>query len=103
MGSEVYAYFNYEGSGPDHDELADLAAESGASDLPDTEGRAVARLDAETSVKTGEKARLWMDTSRIHLFHGEDGRALRAQDGRASGTSARDASDAEAQAPPAQA
>ncbi|HET6505987.1 MAG TPA: sn-glycerol-3-phosphate ABC transporter ATP-binding protein UgpC [Baekduia sp.] len=80
MGSEVYAYFNYEGAGVSHDELAELAADAGAADLPDTEGRAVARLDAETSVAQGEQARLWMDSSRIHLFH-EDGRAIRV-DGR---------------------
>ncbi len=79
MGSEVYAYFNYEGGGVSHDELAELAADAGAADLPDTEGRAVARLDAETSVQQGEKARLWMDSSRIHLFH-EDGRAIRVGD-----------------------
>jgi multiple sugar transport system ATP-binding protein len=81
MGSEVYAYFNYEGGGVAHDELAELAADTGAADLPDTEGRAVARLDAETRVKQGERARLWMDTSRIHLFHAQDGRALRADGG----------------------
>jgi multiple sugar transport system ATP-binding protein len=79
MGSEVYAYFNYEGGGVSHDELAELAADAGAADLPDTEGRAVARLDAETSVEPGQKARLWMDTSRLQLFHGQDGRAIRAE------------------------
>jgi multiple sugar transport system ATP-binding protein len=111
MGSEVYAYFNYEGSGPDHDELADLAADTGASDLPDTEGRAVARLDAETSVRPGEKAKLWMDTSRIQLFHAQDGRALRAEDGASGSSSAGGASgggrfaregEAPADAPPTQ-
>jgi multiple sugar transport system ATP-binding protein len=88
MGSEVYAYFNYEGGGVAHDELAELAADTGASDLPDTEGRAVARLDAETTVSPGEKARLWVDTSRIHLFHGEDGRAIRVDDGARGGGAA---------------
>jgi multiple sugar transport system ATP-binding protein len=80
MGSEVYAYFGYEGGGVSHDELDELAAETGAADLPDTEGRAVARLDAETSVTAGSPAKLWMDASRIQLFHPEDGRAIRAED-----------------------
>jgi multiple sugar transport system ATP-binding protein len=80
MGSEVYAYFGYEGGGVSHDELAELAADTGAADLPDTEGRAVARLDAETTVRAGSPAKLWMDTSRIQLFHPEDGRAIRPEE-----------------------
>src|SRR5207253_3020587 len=59
MGSEVYAYFGYEGGDVSHDELADLAADTGAADLPDTGGRAVARLDAETGVSEGQPAKLW--------------------------------------------
>jgi multiple sugar transport system ATP-binding protein len=78
MGSEVYAYFGYEGGDVSADELAELAADAGAADLPDTGGKAVARLDAETQVAEGSTARLWVDTSRLHFFHGEDGRALRA-------------------------
>jgi multiple sugar transport system ATP-binding protein len=107
MGSEVYAYFNYEGGGVSHDELAELAADAGAADLPDTEGRAVARLNAETQVTQGATARLWMDTSRLHLFHGEDGRAIRMADDGASngGRFARDAAPSaatpEPEAPPA--
>jgi multiple sugar transport system ATP-binding protein len=80
MGSEVYAYFGYEGGGVSHDELAELAADTGAADLPDTEGRAVARLDAETTVSAGSKAKLWMDASRLQLFHPEDGRAIRPEE-----------------------
>ncbi|HMJ34854.1 MAG TPA: sn-glycerol-3-phosphate ABC transporter ATP-binding protein UgpC [Baekduia sp.] len=79
MGSEVYAYFAYEGGDVTHDELADLAADTGAADLPDTGGRAVARLDAETSIAHGSPAKLWMDSSRIQLFDPEDGRAIRAE------------------------
>jgi multiple sugar transport system ATP-binding protein len=84
MGSEVYAYFGFEGGGVDHDELADLAADAGAGDLPDTGGRAVARLDAETQVSEGAPAKLWMDTSRIQLFHPQDGRAIRVERAKAA-------------------
>jgi multiple sugar transport system ATP-binding protein len=103
MGSEVYAYFGYEGDDVSHDELAELAAESGASDLPDAEGRAVARLGAETSVTAGEQAKLWMDTSRIQLFHPEDGRTIRPRDddGAQGGRFAREGGDGTgAPAPP---
>jgi multiple sugar transport system ATP-binding protein len=77
MGSEVYAYFSYEGGDVSHEELRDLAVDAGAADLPDSQGRAVARLDAETTVKPGESSKLWMDSSRMQFFHPEDGRAIR--------------------------
>jgi multiple sugar transport system ATP-binding protein len=77
MGSEVYAYFAYEGGDVSHEELRDLAVDTGVSDLPDSQGRAVARLDAETTVTPGETSKLWMDSSRMQFFHPEDGRAIR--------------------------
>jgi multiple sugar transport system ATP-binding protein len=77
MGSEVYAYFAYEGGDVTHEELRDLAVDTGAADLPDSQGRAVARLDAETSVTQGQISKLWMDSSRMQFFNPEDGRALR--------------------------
>jgi multiple sugar transport system ATP-binding protein len=80
MGSEVYAYFNYEGGDVSHDELRDLADDAGAGDLPDAGGRAVARLDAETEVSNGGHAKLWVDTSRLHFFDAEKGHALRVED-----------------------
>jgi len=79
MGSEVYAYFAYEGGDVSHEELRDLAVDTGAADLPDSGGRAVARLDAETTVKQGESSKLWMDASRLQLFHPEDGRSIRIE------------------------
>jgi multiple sugar transport system ATP-binding protein len=39
-------------------------------------GTVVARLDPEASVKQGQDAELWVDTSRIHFFDVSDGRAL---------------------------
>jgi multiple sugar transport system ATP-binding protein len=100
MGSEVYAYFNYEGGNVSHDELAELAADAGAADLPDTEGRAVARLDSETSVTPGQKARLWMDSSRIQLFHGQDGRAIRVGESGGASRAGRQGSETTRPAPP---
>jgi multiple sugar transport system ATP-binding protein len=79
MGSEVYAYFGYEGGGATHDELRDLADDAGAAEMSGAEGRAVARLDAETKVSNGDRATLWVDTSRMHFFDAEAGHALRAE------------------------
>jgi multiple sugar transport system ATP-binding protein len=78
MGSEVYAYFTYEGGDVSHDELRDLADDAGAGELPDASGRATARLDAETQITDGATAKLWVDTSRLHFFDAEQGHALRA-------------------------
>jgi len=84
MGSEVYAYFGYEGGDVTADELRELADDTGAGDLPAAGGRAVARLNAESEVRKGATARLWVDTSRMHFFDPESGRALRGEDGAAA-------------------
>ncbi|HEY6761955.1 MAG TPA: sn-glycerol-3-phosphate ABC transporter ATP-binding protein UgpC [Baekduia sp.] len=78
MGSEVYAYFGYEGNHATHDELRDLADDAGADDLPDAQGRAVARLGAETEISNGDQAKLWVDTSRMQFFDAQAGHAMRA-------------------------
>jgi multiple sugar transport system ATP-binding protein len=91
MGSEVYAYFTFEGGDVTADELRELADDTGASDLPDSGGgRAVARLDAETAVREGDRARLWVDTTRMHFFQPSDGRALRTGRRDGAGRFARD-------------
>jgi multiple sugar transport system ATP-binding protein len=77
MGSELYAHFSVQHEGVQSEELAELAQDSGAADVPgggtDT---VVARLDPEASVKQGQEAELWVDTSRIHFFDASDGRSL---------------------------
>ena len=77
MGSEIYAYFTHGGESAKSDELSEIAADIGGGDLPsDTEGRAVARLDPASEVRKGEKATLWLDPARIHLFDPESGDRL---------------------------
>jgi multiple sugar transport system ATP-binding protein len=78
MGSEVYAYFSYEGGGAQSAELEELAADSGASEIPSSggEGQAVARLNPATKIEQGATARLSVDTSKIHLFDPKDGKSL---------------------------
>jgi multiple sugar transport system ATP-binding protein len=77
MGSEIYVYFTFEGEEVSHDELRDLANDIGGEDLPDSGGRAVARVSPESQLREGTTGRLWVDTTRLHFFHPEDGRSLR--------------------------
>jgi multiple sugar transport system ATP-binding protein len=77
MGSEVYAHFSIGSGGPQSDELAELAADSGAADVPSAgEGIAVARLDPTTRARTGERMQLGMHPQSIHLFDPRSGRNL---------------------------
>src|SRR3954465_10104844 len=82
MGSELYAHFSVQHEGVQSEELAELAADSGAADVPGGGGDVVvARLDPESSVAQGKETELWVDTSRIHFFDASDGRALHAGTG----------------------
>ena len=80
MGSETYAYFKFEGGRVDSAELAELAEDSGVADTPSASGggdsAAVARLNPESDVREGGRARLWMDTGKLHLFDPQDGSNL---------------------------
>jgi multiple sugar transport system ATP-binding protein len=84
MGSELYAHFTTDAGGQriESQELQDLAADSGAGDVPSAgaEGTITARLDAASQVKQGQEAELWVDASKLHLFDPEDGRSLTAPD-----------------------
>ena len=80
LGSDLYAYFHVESEGVESDQLADLAEESlgetGAANLREGEEQIVARLDPASEVKRGERAKLWADTSKLHLFDAESGESL---------------------------
>jgi multiple sugar transport system ATP-binding protein len=79
MGSEIYAHFSFSGEHVESDELRELEEDAGASDLPSgaAEGaHAIARLDATSDVRVGKPARLWLDTSKIHVFDPTDGHSL---------------------------
>jgi multiple sugar transport system ATP-binding protein len=79
MGSELYAHFAVQHEGVQSEELAELAADSGAADVPGGGGdTVVARLDPESKVEQGKESELWVDTSRIHFFDANDGRSLTA-------------------------
>jgi multiple sugar transport system ATP-binding protein len=83
MGSEIYAHFDFEqGNQLESEELRELQEDAGTSDVPGSaSGHAVARVDSGSTVKAGERAKLWLDTGRLHLFHPSDGHSLtRASD-----------------------
>ncbi|MCW3023433.1 MAG: ugpC [Conexibacter sp.] len=82
MGSEVYAYIRLEGDVAESDELAEIAADTGASEVPGGgTSQVVTRLSPETSVRHGERARFWLDTDKLHIFDPDDGTSLgREQD-----------------------
>jgi multiple sugar transport system ATP-binding protein len=77
MGSETYAYFTYEGGAASSDELNELAADAGLSDLPSSgENQAVARLDPQTKAQSGSSTKIWVNAGKLHLFDPKDGRNL---------------------------
>ncbi|MFL6016853.1 MAG: ABC transporter ATP-binding protein [Gaiellaceae bacterium] len=84
MGSEIYAHFDFDqGQQIESEELRELQEDAGTSDVPGSaSGHAVARVDAASGVKAGERARLWLDTDKLHLFNPSDGLSLtRTPDG----------------------
>jgi multiple sugar transport system ATP-binding protein len=87
MGSEIYAHFDFEqGEQIESEELRDLEADAGTSDVPQSgaSGHAVARVDAASDVRAGQRSKLWLDTEKIHIFDPSDGRSLTRADHGAS-------------------
>jgi multiple sugar transport system ATP-binding protein len=77
MGSEIYAYFQYEGGGAQSDVLSEIAEDAGTSEVPGAgESQVVARLDPTSKAREGEQIQLWMDTRKLHLFAASDGANL---------------------------
>ena len=62
------------------DELRELAEDSGVGEVPGggEEGEIIARLSAESQVKKGEEAELFIDGSHIQLFDPQSGASLTA-------------------------
>jgi multiple sugar transport system ATP-binding protein len=80
LGSDLYAYFHIESEGVESDQLADLVGDSldetGAANLREGEEQVIARLDASSEIRRGDKAELWADTSRLHLFDPASGESI---------------------------
>ncbi len=71
LGSDKYIHFRTEGEGAQAAQLAELAAESGA-----TENQFVARVPAESKAVAGQTAELAFDTSKLTLFDADTGANL---------------------------
>jgi multiple sugar transport system ATP-binding protein len=80
LGSDLYAYFHVESSGVESDQLADLVSErleeTGVPEVREGQEQIVARLDPASKIKRRDSARLWADTSKLHLFDAESGERL---------------------------
>jgi multiple sugar transport system ATP-binding protein len=79
MGSEIYAFFGFEGEAASSEQLQELAADAGAGDVPSAgAGHVVARLAPESRARPGERLKLWLDTEKLHLFDAHSGRSITA-------------------------
>jgi multiple sugar transport system ATP-binding protein len=79
MGSELYAYFKIDsgGEGLQSKELEELAADSGAAEVPGSgTDQVVARLEPASKVERGKEAELWLDTRALHFFEPKSGDRL---------------------------
>jgi len=85
MGSDKYVYFTVEGDAAAAADLEDLAADAGGADLPQGNASLVTRLSAESRVREGADAKVWLNLDKIDLFDPKDGRNVTLHDGRAAG------------------
>lgn len=78
MGSEIYAHFNLESGGAiESEDLRELQEDAGTGDVPrSSSGHAVARVDAASDMTAGQKAKIWLDTRKLHMFDPSDGSSL---------------------------
>ncbi len=73
LGNELYAYIPFEAPTEVTDRLRSLARELDSESL---RTQLVASLDTASTIKSGGKAELWFDTSRMHLFDPASGENL---------------------------
>jgi multiple sugar transport system ATP-binding protein len=83
MGSDKYVYLTVEGDQAASADLEELAADAGGADLPPQDSL-VTRLSAESRVRDGREARIWMNLDKIHLFDPSDGRNITLDEGMAA-------------------
>jgi multiple sugar transport system ATP-binding protein len=76
MGSEKYAYFTIEGEQATTAELAELAADSGSSDIPGGGSQIVTRLSAASAAAEGQPVDVWFDADKVQVFDPASGRNL---------------------------
>jgi multiple sugar transport system ATP-binding protein len=82
MGSDKYVYFTVEGEKASAAELEELAADAGSGDLPASGSNLVCRFSAESRIREGDTARIWINLDKIHLFDPSNGRNVTLDEGR---------------------
>jgi len=81
MGAEYYVHFNVRADQLQSSHVdALLQDQGGVSDTGTEEGETtvVARLDAESRIRVGDTAELWLDASKLHFFDADSGQSLSA-------------------------
>src|SRR5712691_6616808 len=73
LGSEQFAYVPYEAPPEITEQLRSLARELDSESM---RTQLVVALDAESCIQRGEKAELWFDPARMHLFDPATGENL---------------------------
>ncbi|OXM68114.1 MULTISPECIES: ABC transporter ATP-binding protein [Amycolatopsis] len=76
MGSEKYAYFTVEGATATSSELAELAADAGADDVPGGGASITARLSPSSGAREGGTLDVWFDVQKVQLFDPSSGKNL---------------------------
>ena len=79
VGPEVYAHFPVDEPPVQTEELQEIAADvgdDGESIAPSHLSRFVGRLDPKTTVTEGREAEFVVDTTALHFFDAETGRAV---------------------------
>jgi len=77
MGSEKYAYFTVEGGElASTSELAELAADTGADDVPGGGASITARLAPVSGAREGGTLDVWFDVEKVQLFDPSSGKNL---------------------------
>ncbi|MEU4742039.1 sn-glycerol-3-phosphate ABC transporter ATP-binding protein UgpC [Actinosynnema sp. NPDC023658] len=76
MGSDKFAYFSLQGEQATSAELAELAADAGAAEVPGGGVSLVARIAATSTAVEGEPAEIWFDADKVQLFDPAGGRNL---------------------------
>jgi multiple sugar transport system ATP-binding protein len=76
LGSDLYAYFHIPGARATTKELDELAADTGATDVPGAGEQITARLDIASTAREGQKLELWFDPHKMHLFNPDTGAHL---------------------------
>ncbi|WP_406692628.1 sn-glycerol-3-phosphate ABC transporter ATP-binding protein UgpC [Saccharopolyspora sp. ID03-671] len=77
MGSDKYVYFTLAGAKASSDQLDELAADSGSSEVPTDEGQVVTRLSVQSRAAENQPLSVWFDTDKIHLFNPATGETIR--------------------------